>query len=892
GVLLLLAQILFPRGPRVANDFPLISSQVLKSNFSLPYIWSDKTAEGMGEYAGATLWSWPLNFVSGIFGILNFGFPTIELIFLMVPSFVIAVISVRRVLDKFKIEEPGKSIGTLLYVTTTYFLLLIDGGQLSIALTYAFFPLVFLLFVNSIHSSFKKRIIAALAVSALGFLDLRFVYLLGILIFVHFLYNLFLSEDRKKLFFGYLFSGFISGIVFVLLHLYWILPLVFVRDNLLPPSYDAGIKSFTTLYHSLALLQPNWYVNVFGKISPLRFDFVLIPILVFLAPILKKKDKTVGFWLLVSLISIFLAKGTAPPFGEVYALIYAKVPGFNLFRDSTKFFFLVALSYCVLLAIVVNQISKKVKTAPLFLIFYLLLLVSPVYLGKMTGVFSKPAYQSGYESLNRELENDSQFGRVLWIPSRPPLGYSDLNHPYVEALRMVIARPFAIGRVGDYELFNFLRESPFVGQILKVSSIRYLVYPYPDTRREDLKKDNIDYYHSFLSQISKLPWVEELHNYGSDSFPIPLLKVKDSQDHLYISSNLFGILGSDEIYENLMKVKDFDLSRNALVFLEEKTNASKKFAETFGRIVLYNKSEIDLKGSLVDSSLLLFPSKILNLDPDSSGWWKRDGRDVSAWRNFMQDKYQIDNLDFDYGGGWAIAEGKLKLKLDKLNIQKGDILLARVMKSSRGGKINFIEGGKSVGVLSTKTDGTQKINIKLSGSVVPKFFTFNRASFDWVEVGNLDEGKEIILETEGDINVVNALAVIPASKWSEIETEVKNLRKEGKILEWDKINSGNLRVFETPNTVNLSYKEINPTLYKISVKGITKPVVIAFSETYDNNWHLNNSEGLSLYSLINGFEVEKDGDYILEFAPQKYVDVGLIGTLMGILLVILILILC
>ncbi len=889
--LLLVGVIVFPRGPRVANDFPIISSQILKSNFSLPYIWSDKTAEGMGEYAAATLWSWPLNFITGVLGILDLNFSMVERIFFIILSFAVGAISIRKLLDKFRIAEPGKSVGTLFYITTTYFLLLIDGGQLSIALTYAFFPLIFLLFINSIGGSFRTKLISVLAMSMFGYLDIRFVYLLGILIFIHFLYNIFLIQKRKKLFSQYFLIGLTFVIVFILLHLYWILPLVFVKENLLPPSYDAGVKSFTTLYHSLSLLQPNWYLNVFGKISSLRFEFVLIPILIFLAPIFKKRDMTVGFWLLVALVSVFLAKGTAPPFGMFYSFLYAKLPGFSLFRDSTKFFFLVALSYSVLLGITTNGIFKRVKIFPFVVVVYLLLLISPVYLGKMTGVFSRPVYEREYVGLSKVLQEDSEFGRVLWIPSRTPLGYSDLNHPYVEALRMVVARPFAIGRVGDYELFNFLREASYIGQILNISSIRYLVYPYPDIRREELKQDNVDYYHLFLSQISKLPWVEKVENYGSSDFPLPLIKVRATQDRFFVSPNLWGILGSDEIYQDLEKVNDFDLSRNALVYLEENEGLSRKFESSFGKVILYNKSELDLKASFIDSDFLIFPSKLLNVDPGVSGWWKRDGTDISGWRNFLQSKYNLDNLDFDYGGGWAVAEGKLKFNVEKLNLNKGDILLARVMKSRRGGKITITQGDKKIGVIDTGTDGTQKIETHLAGLSGIKIFDYDRASFDWVEVGNLENGSEITIETEGDINVVNTLAVVPDGKWSEIDDIVKELRKEGRIIDWSSIGKNKESVFKSLVLPSLFFKETNPTQYKVSLRGVRHPVILAFSETYDPNWKLENSNGLPLYSLINGFEVDKDGDYTLKFVPQKYVDVGFVVTLITIFALVLVLIL-
>jgi hypothetical protein len=106
---------------------------------------------------------------------------------------------------------------------------------------------------------------------------------------------------------------------------------------------------------------------------------------------------------------------------------------------------------------------------------------------------------------------------------------------------------------------------------------------------------------------------------------------------------------------------------------------------------------------------------------------------------------------------------------------------------------------------------------------------------------------------------------------------------------------------------------INPAHYKVKVKGVEKPVTLAFSETYDPLWvgncvdcHCEEAQvtkqsaflkkittltsfarndkmcdeigSFPLYSFINGFTIEEDGQYEIFYSPQKYVFPGLIAS--------------
>jgi hypothetical protein len=76
------------------------------------------------------------------------------------------------------------------------------------------------------------------------------------------------------------------------------------------------------------------------------------------------------------------------------------------------------------------------------------------------------------------------------------------------------------------------------------------------------------------------------------------------------------------------------------------------------------------------------------------------------------------------------------------------------------------------------------------------------------------------------------------------------------------------------------YQMINPTLYKVKVKG-NGPLLLAFAETYNPLWTatINGKQvrSIPIYSLINGFpieDIEGEATVDIEYSPQKWLYYG------------------
>jgi hypothetical protein len=109
---------------------------------------------------------------------------------------------------------------------------------------------------------------------------------------------------------------------------------------------------------------------------------------------------------------------------------------------------------------------------------------------------------------------------------------------------------------------------------------------------------------------------------------------------------------------------------------------------------------------------------------------------------------------------------------------------------------------------------------------------------------------------------------------------------------------------DKPPAIIAEYKKINPTKYEVEIRNATRPHMISFAESYDPQWiartisddNENSNENnnfktnsIPLYSIINGFYINKTGSFklIIEYQPQEWFLHG--GALsLGVLLAILV----
>ena len=428
-------------------------------------------------------------------------------------------------------------VGVLIYVTNTYVLMLVGGGQMGVSMAYAFAPLackVFIDLCDMANVKIKNIVIGGIVFGLMIMFDPRIFYILTIayILYVFFsVENLFSVGKIKKNVLKVLYLFIVPIVLAILINLFWILP--FLQSPLLIETNTGGNElwffSFADFSHVLSLLHPNWPENIFGKTYFLRPEFLFIPILAFLPLLISfntsseisREKKRILYFSLLALVGVFLAKGVNAPFGQVNEFIFTTIPGMKLFRDPTKFYLLISLSYAYLIPISLKELSaffietvKKIKrktpaySAVLFCLSIVFLLywgftIREAVFGKINGTFLPEPLPTQYKQVKELIQNDSSFYQTLWIPQYQRFGLTTKNHPALSGKEY-----FHIDNPKD--MLEMLNKKEIILR-LKQEKIRYIIVPY-DAKQEIFLEDRKYDYSQYLKTVKKIQTIPTLSN--------------------------------------------------------------------------------------------------------------------------------------------------------------------------------------------------------------------------------------------------------------------------------------------------------------------------------------------------------------------------------------------
>src|SRR3989344_631093 len=515
----------------VAHDFPLLFKE--SRNF-FPFwaiSWDYMGAGGIGASAFKTMWiDLYTNFVYFVSNFLNIPWWLSQRIFWLVPFILISLVSSYKFAGLFIKDPLLRASSCIIYSFNTYILLVIGGGQFGIAFAYALAPIaLYGLFKLFEKSNIRNLIFSSLISGLLIAFDPRIAILtFGICV----LWYLFFVRKFSLRNLSFI---LVNLVIANLLNSYWILPAIYAFiTNSVPSTVSsfgslAGVKflSFANFENSISFLHPNWPENIFGKTYFQDPAFLLLPILAFSALLFKQK-KEILFFAILGLFGIFLGKGANEPFGQIYLFLVDKIPGFAVFRDLTKFYMLIAISFAVLIPFFLQSISLKfakykIIIASLFFVYYLFILRAG-WMGDLKGVFKPAEIPQEYRMLNNNMlrysleSTENEFSRSLWIPRRQKYGYFDPKIPAVDS--EVFFKGRDIGKVTEKELHDL--------------SIKYVIVP-SDPDGEIFLKDR-KYDDKLRNQT-----IQRVEKIGLNSIvgfgDLTIYSVTDPKDHFWCDCN-------------------------------------------------------------------------------------------------------------------------------------------------------------------------------------------------------------------------------------------------------------------------------------------------------------------------------------------------------------------
>ena len=558
-----------------APDFPYFFTETLADYRLFPPVWAPTLGIGLGgEMINQGLGTFIYLIVSLFVNRLGMPWEVVYKVFIFGLFLLLSVFSSSYLL-RTVIGKPTKIqyfLSVLLFTANTYILMVVDGGQVGVALAYSMSPLVLAMFVGLVSriSNIQFPIIVGLVSAIQIMFDLRVAVLTLAISLAYGLYH-YVFVKRYN-FMHYVLGLFVAAVIVIGLHAHWLLPVVFFRSHpaqVMVRDFNFGslesfrFFSFATFSQTLALLHPNWPENIFGKVYFMRPEFLALPFLAFLSLLFFRGPK---FFVLLALIGAFLAKGANPPFSEINTWLFIHVPFSSLFRDPTKFYLLTVLSYIILIPysthVLMEWVYKKVKpksvrSVILFVpILYILFLLRPIFLNELNGTFSRHEIPNEYDSLKNFLVNQSDFSRTLWIPKQQRFNYYSYTHPALSANRLFNATSSA-------EIIGKLQEKN-TREFLSTISVQYIIVPYDSFGEifvRDRKYDETQY-NDIVAALDAIPWLQKLEGFGS----ISVYKTSVAKDHIWLDGE--GALKYSQLSPSMYKVHVSANNRSQVIFTD------------------------------------------------------------------------------------------------------------------------------------------------------------------------------------------------------------------------------------------------------------------------------------------------------------------------------------
>jgi hypothetical protein len=462
-------------------------------------------------------------------------------------------------------------VGSIVYSYNVHALLL-QTGSTQWAMAYALSPLFIFLFIKGIDN--KKLNLSVLA-GLIGFLactyDFRIVYIVAWVMLFYIIYQI-LFKVKDKVYaqiIPILQYGFIPFIIIMLLNVFWILPFYFANTLSQSKILDRSIfgNQFFSFPQAIAFFYPFWTggpPSIF-HVQPIPSYFWLIPVFALLGLITNLKNKHIWFFAFIALLGITLAKQADHPFSHLYEWLMYHFPGFNAYREASKFYLLIALSYSMLIGGFIgwlwkNWRERRWQIYGKYLLTFLIVCIffwnaKPLITGEIGKLFATSTMPNDYRILKDFLNNDHQLSTTLWVPHvSNKWGFFDKDHPrwalynasmwYVEFRKnpAYLTHVYNTAKITpDLYWVLGLLDQPFTDNLLDITNTKYIIVP-PQYKGDDddmFTNTSINDRPFIINLLDHLTFIKRI-NIGTENMLVyenfnykPLIYVTATKDDVY-----------------------------------------------------------------------------------------------------------------------------------------------------------------------------------------------------------------------------------------------------------------------------------------------------------------------------------------------------------------------
>ncbi|MBD3229221.1 MAG: hypothetical protein GF329_13645 [Candidatus Lokiarchaeota archaeon] len=508
------------------TDFDLLSK---------PYKW---VPYGLGKILEVRYF-YPFRFLFGVFSTLGIDYPISERLLFLWPVSIISSLGSYLLIKYVTKSEIGGFIGSLFYSYNTYFLLN-QNGHLTVSMAYSLAPIIILYFLKLTENfSIKNSILLGLILFISSFYEFRIMYLISIIMGLYFLfYNIMKIESNRLK--RSIKALLIPILICLLLNSYWLIDFLFYKgfegsELLNRPIFG---NSFFDLKRSIVSSHPFWTGGEPTTFKPqeIELQFWVIPITAFFSLLILKRNKYLIFFSFLALIGIVLLKQYSHPFGEAYKWAFKKIPTFSIFRDSSKFFLFIKVSYSVMIGFFIRGLkgkmaNKKYNFYVIAIIISILILwnTKPFITGEIGKLTLPKEVPKENMYLKEYIYHQDTFFRTLCVPYCNSYIYSDFEHPKISLITLLKNELNYIkpNYNEHYKNIDYFFNQNYTDYILDQMSIKYIIIPNDPNNETYRNYGPKEFYLEVLKNKTFLKekniWTEEIivyenHNYKPHIF--------------------------------------------------------------------------------------------------------------------------------------------------------------------------------------------------------------------------------------------------------------------------------------------------------------------------------------------------------------------------------------
>ncbi len=512
-----------------------------------------------------------------------------------------------------------------------------------------------------------------------------------------------------------------------------------------------------------------------GGLVPADWGVALLylsPLLAFTALVLRPRDRVVLFFGALTLLSLFLSKGVAPPFGEFFLWIYQRFPPIRMFRHVSRILPPAALGLAMLLGFGLDALRERLKWRDQkvsvafsgLAIAVVVLGLQPWFIGgDLSGQLQqvKPVaeYQVAYRSLAREAGDF----RILWVPMSQPFSYAYSEFAGMDPLILYPPKP-TVGNVTQGKLPSFLDYGmrlarTDIKRLLDLANIGYVIY------RDDYRSKLTEFTTvGYDPSVSKALWTnwrlmqvlgddEELklvHSLG----PLQVYENQHFLPHIFASGNMALVSGGAlTLLTDKANVLEGDLGRGGdVVFAPQLSSADSPYTDRIESVVVVDGEYLDLQSAFVPDQYRLDPAAVTKEVQDANEGWVDIDRDWGSWWY-----YNVNYLAAPESA--ALSKTAATLPMSFSLEEPGDYeVWAKVYKGTKGSGLVFELDGERLGQVETKSPIDE--------------------GFRWIHLGSVDllpGSHQLEVVSHGGENVLARALVVPAAEWQAASAKAQSL---------------------------------------------------------------------------------------------------------------------